>query len=67
MSYTQADLDALRRSIAKGVRKAKMGEEELEFRSLAEMERLERRIEKALGQRSGRRVAVIRTRSGWRD
>lgn len=67
MAYTQADLDALRRSIAKGVRKVRMGEEEVEFRSLSEMERVERRIQGELGQRSTRRVAVVRTRSGWRD
>ena len=67
MAYTQADLDRLQASIAKGVRKAKMGDEEVEFRSLSEMERLERRIESSLGKRSTRRVAVMRTRSGWRD
>ncbi|TYB83947.1 phage head-tail joining protein [Oceaniovalibus sp. ACAM 378] len=37
MSYTQDDIDSLRKAIAKGVSQAKMGEEQVTFRSLAEM------------------------------
>lgn len=49
--YTQAQLDALRSMIAKGIKKGKLANgEELEFRSLDEMFLLEAKIEKALGQ-----------------
>lgn len=37
MSYTQTDIDNLRRAIARGASSVKMGEEQVTFRSLAEM------------------------------
>ncbi len=40
MAYTQADIDALRRNIAKGVKKLRLGNgEEIEFDSYSEMRR----------------------------
>lgn len=37
MSYTQDDIDRLRSAIAKGVSQARLGDEQVVFRSLAEM------------------------------
>lgn len=37
MSYTQNDIDQLQAAIAKGVSQARLGEEQVTFRSLAEM------------------------------
>ena len=37
MAFTQTDIDNLKSAIARGVRKVKQGEEEVEYRSLAEM------------------------------
>lgn len=66
MAYTQADLDALQTSMAKGARRVKMNGEEVEFRSIEEMERTERRIKKALGQSSTTRLVTVSTKSDWR-
>lgn len=66
MAYSQSDLDALQASIAKGVRVAQMGGERVEFRTLAEMERLERKLQTALGLVTTSRVQRIQTESGWR-
>ena len=40
MSYTQDDITRLRSAIAKGASKVRMGDEEVTFRSLAEMRSL---------------------------
>lgn len=37
MAYTQADVDALKSALAKGVRKTKFGNEEVEFASARDM------------------------------
>ncbi|WP_323764587.1 phage head-tail joining protein [Marinovum sp.] len=37
MAYTEADVTALKSALAKGVRKTKFGNEEVEFNSAAEM------------------------------
>ena len=66
MAYTQADLDALQASMAKGVRRVRMNDEEVEFRSLSEMERMEARIRKELGLAPSGRIVKINTESGWR-
>ena len=66
MAYTQSDLDALQAAMAKGVRKLKMADEEVEFRTLTEMERMEARMKRELGQSSSGRVAYPQTTSGWR-
>lgn len=52
MAYTSADLTALQKAIAKGAVKLRMGEEEVTFRSLAEMRQLEAMIKRELGQAS---------------
>ncbi len=66
MAYTQADLDNLRRAIAKGARRLRIDGEEVEFRSLAEMERLERKLMVDLGQASTGRLIYPQSTSGWR-
>lgn len=40
MSYTQKDIDTLRSAMAKGVQQAKLGDEQITFRSLSEMRSL---------------------------
>jgi hypothetical protein len=37
MAFNQTDIDNLEAAIARGVRKVKQGEEEVEYRSLSEM------------------------------
>lgn len=37
MSWTQADIDALKAAMAKGASKVRIGDEEVQFRSLSEM------------------------------
>lgn len=66
MAYTQTDLDRLQSAIAKGARRVKLNNEEIEFRSLAEMERLERKIQRELGSTTRNRVMTVQTESGWR-
>ncbi|MFY0619030.1 phage head-tail joining protein [Shimia sp.] len=66
MAYSQTDLDRLQAAIAKGARKVRMGSEEVEFRSLAEMERTEQKIKRDLGHVKSGRIAQINTSSGWR-
>lgn len=45
MSYTQAEIDALKTAIAKGVRSVQKGDEVVTYRSIAEMERVLRMME----------------------
>ncbi|WP_370645720.1 phage head-tail joining protein [Ruegeria sp. Ofav3-42] len=66
MAYTQSDLDALQRSIARGAKKLKMNGEEVEFHSLAEMRSLAAEIERKLNPGRKSRVSQINTSSGWR-
>jgi collagenase-like PrtC family protease len=55
VSYTQTDIDRLRSAIAKGASQVKMGEEQVTFRSLAEMRSLLAEMEAAVaGQTSSR-------------
>lgn len=65
MAYTEQQLADLRSAMAKGVRVFQMGNERVEFRSIAEMERMERRMMEDLGHVSKRRVAQIHTVRGW--
>jgi hypothetical protein len=44
MSYTATDLAKLRSAIAKGASKVRIGDEEVTFRSLAEMRQIEATI-----------------------
>ncbi len=48
MSYTQEDIDKLRSAIAKGASQVKIGEEQVTFRSLAEMRSLLAEMEAAV-------------------
>lgn len=66
MAYTQSDLDALQSAIAKGVRKARIDGEEVEFRDLKEMERIEARIRNELATTKAKRITYPQTSSGWR-
>ena len=60
MAYTQADLDALERNIAKGVRVVQIGNERVEFDSLEAMTRRKRLIEQDLGLAPKPRARVHR-------
>lgn len=51
MSYTQADLAAIKAAKARGVRKASIGGESVEFATLAEMNAIIADIEAELGLR----------------
>lgn len=51
--YTSADLTAIRQAIAKGATRVKMGDEEVQYRSLAEMKQIASDIE---GSLNGRRM-----------
>lgn len=66
MAWTQADLDALKAARARGVRKVKQGQEEVEFRDDSEMAALQREMEASLGLTSGSRVSYPKTNLGWR-
>lgn len=67
MGYTQNDLNALQRSMAKGLKSAQMGGEKVEFRSQAEMERQEAKIKRALGIGAPkRRLHYPKTNLGFR-
>ena len=65
MAYTEQQLADLRSAMAKGARVFQMGNERVEFRSIAEMERVERRMMIDLGHASTRRVAKVTTSRGW--
>lgn len=66
MAYSQADLDALQAAIAKGARRLKLDGEEVEFRTLDEMERIEARIKAELAGTSRRGISYPVTSTGWR-
>ena len=66
MAYTVDDLAALQSAIARGAKSLRMNGEEVEFRSLAEMERIEAKIKQELGQVTARKVFNPTTDSGWR-
>ena len=66
MAYTQADLSQLQAAIAKGARKVRMGEEEVEFRSLKEMEKIEGKIKQELSGSKRSRIVRVGTHSEWR-
>jgi len=66
MAYTQADLDRLQAAIAKGARRVRMNGEEVEFRDLKEMERIESKIMRAIATTKKSRIIPVSTVSGWR-
>lgn len=49
MAFTTTDRDNLKAAIARGVRKVKMGDEEVEYQSLSDMRAALRMIEAELG------------------
>lgn len=71
MAYKQADLDLLQSNIAKGITTSSIGGETLVFRTLEEMERLERKIKRELAAGNGtplkRQVHRPTTSLGFRD
>lgn len=66
MAYTSDDLARLQSALAKGTRRLRIGSEEVEFRTLDEMLRLEAKIRRELGQKSAGRIVQPSTTSGWR-
>lgn len=66
MAYTEDDLAAIRTAIKKGARSVQMNGERVDFRTLSEMERIERKIMEDLGLSSTSRIQVPTTKSGWR-
>lgn len=66
MAYTQKNLDDLQAAMARGARRLRIGSEEVEFRTLDEMERMETRIKRDLGQEEKTRMIYPRTSTGWR-
>ena len=48
MSFSQSDLDAIERAIAKGERRVKYDNREVEYRSLAELEQVRQQIQAEL-------------------
>jgi len=48
-TYTQAQYDALIKALATGARRVQYGDQDITYRSLAEMERLKIRMERDLG------------------
>jgi hypothetical protein len=63
MAFTQTDIDNLEAAIARGVKKVKQGDEEVEYRSLSEMERTLRRMRQSVAPGSSRRIAATYPRT----
>ena len=67
MAYSQVDLDDLQSNIAKGVTTCMIQGEMVVFRSLGEMERLEQKLKRELGQSTGKvRAHMPATTTGFR-
>lgn len=66
MAYTLDDLAALEAGIAKGVLRVRQGDEEVWYRSLAEMERIRRQMREELGLTSTNRIVAPQPSNGWR-
>ena len=68
MAYTQEALTRLQAAIAKGAKSLQMGGERVDFRSLDEMLRLEKRMQVKLQPASARKSPVLypKTSTGWR-
>lgn len=58
MAYTQADADRLRQAIASGATRLRMNNEEVQYRSLAEMKSTLADIEASLEGRSRSAITV---------
>lgn len=66
MAYTQQDLDRLQAAMARGVRRVEINGETVEYRSIAEMTRVEQKIKADLGLSAGQRKMNPTTKTGWR-
>lgn len=66
MAYTQEHLAALQAAISKGVTKLKMGDEEIHYRSLDEMQRIEAKMKAELSGERRRGIVYPTTKTGWR-
>tara|TARA_R110002020_G_scaffold474099_2_gene704509 strand:- start:11444 stop:11647 length:204 start_codon:yes stop_codon:yes gene_type:complete len=54
MAYTQTDVDRMKANLAKGLTRAKVGDEEVQFASMAEMRRqLNIMVSEVSGAKSG--------------
>lgn len=58
MSYTQADVDRMRANLAKGLTRAKVGDEELQFASMSEMRRQLNIMERDLAGGGGGGISI---------
>lgn len=66
MAYTQADIDRMKANLAKGLTRAKVGDEEVQFASMADMRRQLNIMEAELGGSGsgGMSVSYPRTTRG---
>lgn len=66
MAYTQTDVDRMKANLAKGLTRAKVGDEEVQFASMSEMRRQLNIMEAELGGASsgGMSVSYPRTTRG---
>ncbi len=65
-AYTQAQLDALRKAIASGAREVEYNDSHrVKFHSLAEMERLERKMAAVVTGKKRKRRSVARFSNGY--
>ena len=66
MAYTQTDLDNIKRAIASGALRARVGDEDIQFRSLDEMFRIRDAIAEEVTGTARTHIKTISTQSGWR-
>ena len=58
MSWTQTDIDALKSAIARGLRRARIGGEEVEYQSLGEMRSVLREMEAEVNGSTANQINV---------
>lgn len=64
MAFSQSDIDNLKAAIARGARKVKQGDEEIEFTSLADMQKTLRMMQAEVTPSVIRPIATIYPRTG---
>jgi hypothetical protein len=68
MAYTQADLDRIKRAIARGEMEVRQGDRMVQFRSVDDLLKVQRAIEDELASASGgqprSRSSLLRSRKG---
>ena len=65
MAYTQEQIDSLKAAVAKGATRLRMGDEEVQFASLADMRRQIREMESEMvGATQGMSVSYPKTSRG---